>query len=104
MAKEAGLDCEVLGDDELREQGMLSLLSVAQGSQWPARVVVLTYRGDRGSKEMLGLVGKGVTFDTGGISIKPAENMHFMKYDMCGAAAVLGAMHAIAAAEAARPT
>ena len=96
MAKEVGLDCDVLGEDELREQAMLSLLSVATGSQHPARVVVLSYRGDRGSDEVLGLVGKGVTFDTGGVSLKPAENMHFMKYDMCGAAAVLGAMQAIA--------
>jgi leucyl aminopeptidase len=96
MAREMGLQCDVLGDDELREQGMMSLLSVADGSQHPARVVVLTYQGDKGSNEMLGLVGKGVTFDTGGISIKPAENMHFMKYDMSGAAAVLGAMRAIA--------
>jgi leucyl aminopeptidase len=96
MAKDVGLDCDVLGEDELREQAMLSLLSVAEGSQHPARVVVLSYRGDRGSNEVLGLVGKGVTFDTGGVSLKPAENMHFMKYDMCGAAAVLGAMQAIA--------
>jgi leucyl aminopeptidase len=96
MAKDVGLDCDVLGEDELREQAMLSLLSVATGSQHPARVVVLSYRGDRGSTEVLGLVGKGVTFDTGGVSLKPAENMRFMKYDMCGAAAVLGAMQAIA--------
>ena len=96
MAKEVGLACDVLGEDELREQKMLSLLSVAEGSQHPARVVVLTYHGDRGSNEVLGLVGKGVTFDTGGVSLKPAENMHWMKYDMCGAAAVLGAMYTIA--------
>ncbi len=96
MAKAVGLDCDVLDENQLREQKMLSLLSVADGSQHPARVVVLSYRGDRGSNEILGLVGKGVTFDTGGISIKPAENMHFMKYDMCGAGAVLGAMQAIA--------
>ncbi len=96
MAKSVGLDCDVLDEKQLREQKMLSLLSVADGSQHPARVVVLSYRGDRGSNEILGLVGKGVTFDTGGVSLKPAENMHFMKYDMCGAAAVLGAMQTIA--------
>src|SRR5262249_31475094 len=96
MAEAQGLDCQVLGDDELRERGMGSLLSVPQGSQHPARVVVLTYRGAPDSPDMLGLVGKGVTFDTGGISLKPAENMHFMKYDMCGAGAVLGAMRTIA--------
>ena len=96
MAEAVGLACDVLGDEELMAQGMNSLLSVAQGSQHPARVVVLTYRGDPDSQEMLGLVGKGVTFDSGGISLKPGENMHWMKYDMCGAAAVLGAMRAIA--------
>ncbi|MGI8587487.1 MAG: leucyl aminopeptidase [Chloroflexia bacterium] len=97
MAKSAGLDCEILDDAALEKLGMNSVRSVALGSQWPARVVVLSYRGDRGSKETLGLVGKGVTFDSGGISIKPAENMHFMKYDMGGAAAVIGAMQSIAA-------
>ena len=96
MAKEVGLDCQVLDEKELKALGMNSLLSVALGSQWPARVVVLTYKGDRGSKETLGLVGKGVTFDSGGISIKPALDMHYMKYDMGGAAAVIGAMRAIA--------
>ncbi|HUS15426.1 MAG TPA: leucyl aminopeptidase [Chloroflexia bacterium] len=96
MAKEVGLDCEVLDDKALEKLNMRSLLSVALGSQWPARVVVLSYRGDRGSKETFGFVGKGVTFDSGGISIKGAENMHHMKYDMGGAAAVIGAMRAIA--------
>src|SRR5579859_4095755 len=96
MAKEVGLDCEILDDKALAKLGMNSMLSVALGSQWPARAVVLTYRGDRGSKELLALVGKGVTFDSGGISIKGAENMHQMKYDMGGGAAVVGAMRAIA--------
>jgi leucyl aminopeptidase len=96
MAKEVGLDCEILDEKALEKLGMNSMLSVALGSQWAARGVVLTYRGDRGSKETIGLVGKGVTFDSGGISIKPAENMHHMKYDMGGAAAVVGAMRAIA--------
>ncbi|HET6263201.1 MAG TPA: M17 family peptidase N-terminal domain-containing protein, partial [Chloroflexia bacterium] len=93
-AAECGLECQVLGEDELREAGMGSLLSVSQGSNLPPQVVVLTYNG--GGGPTLGLVGKGVTFDTGGISIKPAADMHYMKYDMCGAAAVLSAIGGIA--------
>ncbi|HYP20309.1 MAG TPA: leucyl aminopeptidase [Chloroflexia bacterium] len=93
-AAECGLDCQVLGEEELREAGMGSLLSVSQGSKLPPQVVVLTYNG--GGGPTLGLVGKGVTFDTGGISIKPAADMHYMKYDMCGAAAVLSAIGGIA--------
>lgn len=93
-AAECGIECQVLGEDELREAGMGSLLSVSGGSDLPARVVVLSYNGGGGQK--LGLVGKGVTFDTGGISIKPAADMHYMKYDMCGAAAVLSAIGGIA--------
>ncbi|MDQ2806233.1 MAG: leucyl aminopeptidase, partial [Chloroflexota bacterium] len=97
MAKAVGLDCEVLDEKALDKAGMHSLLSVALGSQWPARVVILSYRGNRSSKETLALVGKGVTFDSGGISLKSGENMHYMKYDMGGSAAVVGAMRAIAA-------
>jgi leucyl aminopeptidase len=93
-AADCGIECQVLGEDELREAGMGSLLSVAEGSKWPPRVVVLTYNG--GAGPTLGLVGKGVTFDTGGISIKPAADMHYMKYDMCGAAAVISAIGGIA--------
>lgn len=93
-AAECGLECQVLGEDELREAGMGSLLSVATGSKLPPQVVVLAYNG--GGGPMLGLVGKGVTFDTGGISIKPAADMHYMKYDMCGAAAVIAAIGGIA--------
>ena len=96
MAKAVGLDCEVLDEKVLDKAGMHSLLSVALGSQWPARVVILSYRGNRSSKETLALVGKGVTFDSGGISLKPGENMHYMKYDMGGSAAVVGALRAIA--------
>ena len=96
MAKAVGLDCEVLDEKALDKAGMHSLLSVALGSQWPARVVILSYRGNRSSKETLALVGKGVTFDSGGISLKPGENMHYMKYDMGGSAAVVGALRAIA--------
>ncbi len=97
MAQEQGLDCDVLDEDRMRQLGMGSLLGVAQGSAEPPALIVLTYAPE-GAKEgvHLGLVGKGVTFDTGGISIKPSENMEKMKYDMAGGAAVLGAMRAIA--------
>jgi leucyl aminopeptidase len=78
---------------------MNSLLSVSRGSVNPPRVVVLTYRGSRQDASpapALGLVGKGVTFDTGGISIKAAQDMHYMKYDMCGAATVIATAQALA--------
>ena len=71
---------------------MGSFLSVAQGSNQPPKFIVLRYNGDPGSKELLALVGKGITFDTGGISIKPAERMEDMKYDMSGGAGVIAAM------------
>jgi leucyl aminopeptidase len=74
---------------------MGSLLGVSRGSDEPATLSVMTYRGDPSSKEILALVGKGLTFDSGGISIKPAEAMHEMKYDMCGGAGVIAAMYAI---------
>jgi leucyl aminopeptidase len=98
MAKETRLDCEVIVEDRLRELGMGSLLAVAQGSAEPPVLIIARYRpaGESTSGIHLGLVGKGVTFDTGGISIKPAEGMEKMKYDMAGGAAVLGAMRAIA--------
>ena len=78
--------------------GMGSLLGVAQGSAEPPALIVVRYRPASASKssDHLALVGKGVTFDTGGVSIKPAEGMEKMKYDMAGGAAVLGAMRAIA--------
>jgi leucyl aminopeptidase len=91
-----GVKCSVLGEEEIRVAGMGSLLSVASGSARPPRVTVLEYRGDPDGNETLGLVGKGVTFDTGGISIKPAADMHYMKYDMCGAAAACSAVFALA--------
>ncbi|MBV9149693.1 MAG: leucyl aminopeptidase [Candidatus Eremiobacteraeota bacterium] len=95
LAQEANLEIDVLDEDRMRSLGMGSLLSVAQGSDQPATLTVLTYKGDPSSKEVLALVGKGITFDSGGISIKPAEKMHEMKYDMSGAAAVIAAMSAI---------
>jgi leucyl aminopeptidase len=87
---------DVLDEAQLREKHMGLLLGVAQGSVHPPRMIVLTYEPPAAAGPVLGLVGKAVTFDTGGISIKPAENMDKMKYDMCGGAAVLGAFHALA--------
>jgi leucyl aminopeptidase len=96
MARGARIRCRVLGPRELRRLGANALLGGARGSQEPARLIILTYRGGRRGGPHLGLVGKGITFDSGGISIKPAENMEAMKGDMAGAAAVLAATRAIA--------
>ena len=97
MAQQYRLDCEVLDQDRMRQLGMGSLLGVAQGSDAPPALIVLRYHPAKAnSSDHLALIGKGVTFDSGGISIKPAEGMEKMKYDMCGGAAVLGAMRAIA--------
>jgi leucyl aminopeptidase len=95
LAKEAGLDIEVLDRKKCESLGMFSYLSVAQGSHQPPQFIVLRYRGRGGTGYDLGLVGKGITFDSGGISIKPAEGMHHMKADMTGAASVIAAMTAI---------
>jgi leucyl aminopeptidase len=94
-AQQAGLDVEILDEAKCRELGMGSFLSVAQGSSQPPKFIVLRYNGDPGSKELLALVGKGITFDSGGISIKPADRMEEMKYDMSGGAGVIAAMRAI---------
>jgi leucyl aminopeptidase len=96
MAAEFSLECEVLDQDALGKLGMGALLGVAQGSTNPPFLIVLKYRPSQPAGNHLALVGKGVTFDTGGVSIKPAEGMEKMKYDMAGAAAVIGAMRAIA--------
>jgi len=96
MAEEVGLECEVFGPDWMREQGMGALLGVAQGSAEEPRFIVLRYRGRARGEPGLALVGKGITFDTGGISLKPGAEMDAMKMDMCGGAAVVGAMMAIA--------
>jgi len=99
MAREAGLSCEILDEKRIAELKMGALLGVAQGSEEPPRVMVLTYTPPavRPGAPVLGLVGKAITFDTGGISIKPSENMEKMKYDMAGGAAMLGVMRALAA-------
>ncbi len=96
MAGDFGLECELLNQERMAELGMGALLGVAQGSTNPPFLIVIKYR-PASSKAgcHLALVGKGVTFDTGGISIKPSDGMEKMKYDMAGAAAVLGAMRAI---------
>ena len=95
LAREAGLECEVHGPDWMREKGMGGLLGVAAGSVQEPRFIVLRYRG-AGATKPLALVGKGITFDSGGISIKPAEGMGEMKGDMSGGAAVIAALGAIA--------
>ncbi|MGA3294175.1 MAG: leucyl aminopeptidase [Candidatus Acidiferrales bacterium] len=99
MAKEAGLGIEILDERKIAELKMGALIGVAQGSVEPPRVIVVRYTPEhpRPGTPVLGLVGKAVTFDTGGISIKPANNMEKMKYDMGGGATMLGAMRALAA-------
>jgi leucyl aminopeptidase len=99
VASEFGLEIDVLDEARMEQEGMGSLLSVARGSDQPAKLIIMKYtpanvKGD--DKELLSFVGKGVTFDSGGISLKPGENMELMKYDMTGAATVMGAMRAIA--------
>ncbi|MSQ11729.1 MAG: leucyl aminopeptidase [Dehalococcoidia bacterium] len=97
IAKEHGLEITVLERPQCQELGMGSYLSVAQGSAQPPKFIVVRYWGDRANPEnAIGLVGKGITFDSGGISIKPAEGMEQMKGDMAGGAAVLGAIQAVA--------
>ena len=97
MAAEVGLKCEVYGADKIKELKMGAFWSVAQGSDEPPALIVLRYEpAGAPEKPVLGLVGKGITFDTGGISIKPADGMEKMKYDMAGGATMIGAMRAIA--------
>jgi len=87
---------QVLDEAEMEKLGMHSLLSVSRGSIQPARLIIMEYRGGEKDEAPHVLVGKGITFDTGGISLKPGPGMDEMKYDMCGAASVLGAMTAVA--------
>ena len=109
MANQEGLEIEILEEDRLVQLGMGSLLGVAKGSAQPPVLVIVRYRpapanpGNPSPAVHLGLVGKGVTFDSGGLSIKPADGMEKMKFDMCGAAGVLGAMRAIARLKPAIP-
>jgi leucyl aminopeptidase len=96
MAKEFNLGCEILERADMEKLGMHSLLSVSQGSRQPPKLIILTYQGSKSTGKPIVLVGKGVTFDTGGISLKPGAEMDEMKYDMCGAASVLGTMQSVA--------
>ncbi|MGL5742277.1 MAG: leucyl aminopeptidase [Legionella sp.] len=97
LAKEFSqqMSCKVMGPEEMREMGMETLLAVAQGSAQPPRLIDVQYKG-AGNEPPIILVGKGITFDSGGLSIKPANAMDEMKYDMCGAASVLGTLKACA--------
>jgi len=97
MSQEVGLKCEVYGADKIKELKMGAFWSVAQGSDEPPALIIMKYEpAGAPEKPVLGLVGKGITFDTGGISIKPADGMEKMKYDMAGGATMIGAMRAIA--------
>lgn len=97
MCDTVGLKCELMGPDKIKEMKMGAFWSVAQGSDEEPRLIVMRYEPQGApEKPVLGLVGKGITFDTGGISIKPADGMEKMKYDMAGGAAMIGAMRAIA--------
>src|SRR5690606_14305073 len=91
VATDSGLECKIIERAEAERLKMGSYLSVSNGSVQPPKFIVLTYRGGRGNR-FVGLIGKGITFDTGGISLKPAEGMQSMKGDMSGAASVIGAM------------
>ena len=94
-AKQQGQHATILDEDAMAELGMDALLSVSRGSRQPARLIVIEHRGGKKKDPPVVLVGKGLTFDAGGISLKPAADMDEMKYDMCGGASVLGVMLAI---------
>jgi leucyl aminopeptidase len=99
IATEFGLSIDVLDEARMEQEGMGSLLSVSRGSDEPAKLIILKYTPSNVSEEgeeLLAFVGKGITFDSGGISLKPGDNMELMKYDMTGGATVMGAMRAIA--------
>jgi len=95
VADEWGLECRILEQADMERLGMGAILSVARGSRQPPKLILLSYKGGDPSKSPLGLVGKGITFDSGGISIKPSEGLGDMKGDMAGGAAVIAAMRAI---------
>jgi leucyl aminopeptidase len=96
IAQRHGLKLTVMGRAEMEKEGMGSFLCVAQGTPEDPKLITLEYRGGAADAKPVALVGKGLCFDTGGISIKPAERMEYMKFDMCGAAGVMGAMETIA--------
>ncbi|TNE77266.1 MAG: leucyl aminopeptidase [Gammaproteobacteria bacterium] len=94
--KHSNMACKVLNEKQMQDLGMGSLLSVTAGTAQPAKLIVLEYKGGKRGDKPVALVGKGVTFDSGGISLKPGAGMDEMKYDMCGAASVLGTLSAAA--------
>ncbi|MDX6404700.1 MAG: leucyl aminopeptidase [Blastocatellia bacterium] len=99
VAKQFGLSINVLDQRQMEKLGMGSLLGVSRGSEEPPKLIIMRYdppKRNKRARGLLALVGKGITFDSGGISLKPGENMELMKYDMTGAATVIGAMQAIA--------
>ena len=96
LAKKTALKVEVLGLKQIEALGMGSFLSVAKGSETPPQFIVMRHQGGKTGEAPIVLVGKGITFDTGGISLKPGEAMDEMKYDMCGAASVIGTLYSTA--------
>lgn len=96
IARKYLFDLKVMERKDMEKEGMGAILGVAQGSIQPPKFIVMSYAGNKQSKQTLGFIGKGITFDSGGISLKPSENMQDMKGDMSGAAAVLAALIAIA--------
>ena len=96
LADKYGLTTTILDEKEMEQLGMGALLSVSRGSRQPAKLITIEYQGDKKSETPIALVGKGLTFDAGGISLKPAAAMDEMKYDMCGAASVLGTLKVVA--------
>ena len=96
IARVGKMNCKVLNRDQFTKMGMGAFASVARGADEPPKFILMEYRGGKKGDKPFAFVGKGITFDTGGISIKPSAKMDEMKYDMCGAAAVLGIMQAVA--------
>src|SRR6185369_14389403 len=96
MARQWKIESQVLEQADMLKLGMGSLLSVTKGSRQPPKFVILRYFGAPRKEKPVVLVGKGITFDTGGISLKPGPEMDEMKFDMCGAASVIGTLRAVA--------
>jgi len=99
VAREAGIKCEVWQGEKLRREKMNGILAVSAGSKEPGAFIKMVYRPKKRSRATVAVVGKGITFDSGGLSLKPSKSMEWMKQDMAGAAAVIGLMKAVAAAQ-----
>ena len=97
IAKKSGVKCKVLSNPEMKKLGMGGMLNVSRGSSEPPKFIILEHNTKKKTNDTIVLIGKGVTFDSGGISLKPSANMDLMKADMSGAAAVLGAFKAFSA-------